>query len=132
MPENTPYSDLKKAIEILEQKKTFQGQLLKDQFKLTIESLNPFHVLKNSFNAITGSPEVRNDLLGLLIPLATVIFSKNASAGKRRSPVFAQVGILIMDGINMYITRNPEIVKSITLFIRNIFRKKKAPEIPEE
>ncbi len=42
MPENTPYTNLKSAIEILEKKQAESRLLLQEQFKVTYEGLDPF------------------------------------------------------------------------------------------
>ena len=125
MAENTPYSDLKAAIKILEDEQAVKGQVLKDQFKVTLENLNPLNMIINSISSVTRSSEIRSDLFSLLIPLVTGFIGKKAFARSSRSPFLTKAGIIVMDGLNWYIAHNPEIVSSISQFFANIFRKKK-------
>jgi len=132
MAENTPYSDLKEAIAKLEKEQALSAVLLKDEFRATYESLNPFNLLKRSFSNFIESPEVRNDLLGLIMPLITGLLIKKASAGTRRGQVVKQAGILFLDGLGRYIVNNPEILKTVGHFITSVFHKKKTAETPAE
>jgi len=125
MPENTPYHDLKEAIKILEQEQAVKGQLLKDQFKASYESLNPLNLIKNSLSNFIGSPETRNSLFSLVIPLITRLFSKRKIARTGRGQVFQMAGILILDGLNRYLSQHPEIIANISRFISKVGHTKK-------
>jgi hypothetical protein len=125
MSENTPYTNLKAAIEVLEKQQTEKRQLLQEEFKATYENLNPFNFIKNSFSAVAGSPEIRNNLLSVIIPLVSGILTKRAFAAGNRSNTLKQAGILFLDGLNRYITRNPEIITTVSNFILSFFGKKK-------
>jgi len=125
MDVNTPYSNLKAAIAVLEKQQAESRQLLQEQFKTTYENLNPFSFLKNSFSAVAGSPEIRNNLLSVLIPLVSGFLTKKAFAAGNRSNTVKQAGILFLDGLNRYITRNPEIITTVSNFILSFFGKRK-------
>jgi hypothetical protein len=132
MTDNTPYSNLKSAIEKLEKEQAASRQALQDQFKATYDKLNPFTFVKNAINSFTGSPEIRSNLFAILIPLATTFIGKKAFAGNRRSNAFSQFGILFIDGLNRYISSNPEILNTISHFVFRFFHRKKSPEPQEE
>jgi len=125
MTVNTPYSNLKAAIEVLEKQQAESRQLLHEQFKTTYENLNPFNFIKNSFSAVTSSPEVRNNILSILLTYVTGFLTKKTFAGTNRTNIFKQAGILLLDGLKTYITRNPEIITTISSFVSGIFNKKK-------
>ncbi|MHC1777956.1 MAG: hypothetical protein AB9834_21325 [Lentimicrobium sp.] len=125
MPENTPYTNLKSAIEILEKKQAESRLLLQEQFKVTYEGLDPFNFLKNKFSSLAESPEVRNNLLAMILPLITGFITKKAFGATRRQTVAAQAGILLIDGLNRYVTQNPEIINTISHFILRFFHRKK-------
>jgi len=132
MADNTPYSDLKAAIKTLENEQAVKGQVLKDQFKVSVESFNPLNMIKDSISSFTGSSEIRSDLISLLIPLVTGIIGKKAFSRSSRSSVLTKAGIVVLDGLNWYITHNPEVVALIGQFFANIFRKKKKLATAEE
>jgi len=132
MPEITPYTNLKSAIAVLEKKQAESRQLLQEQFKVTYEGLDPFNFLKSSFSNIAGSPEVRNNLLAIILPLITGLISKRAAAGTRSPDRIKRAGILLLDGLNRYISQNPEVIRNISHLILNLFKRKKTTEEPEE
>lgn len=125
MSVNTPYSNLKAAIEVLEKQQSEKRQLLQEEFKATFENLNPFSFIKNSFRAVAGSPEIRNNLLSVILPLVSGFLTKRAFAAGNRSNTVKQAGILFLDGLNAYITRNPEVLTTISNYILSFFGKKK-------
>ena len=132
MAENTPYTDLKEAIAKLEIEQAVSAQLLKAEMRSTYESLNPFNLIKRSFSNFIESPDVRNDMLGLIMPLITGFFLKKASAGTGRGQAFKQAGIMLFDGLGRYIIGNPEILRTVGLFFTSVFHKKKTKEASEE
>ena len=132
MAENTPYSDMKEAIAKLEREQAVSAQMLKEEFRSTYESLNPFNLIKRSFNNFIESPDVRNDLLGLVMPLVTGFFIKKAAAGTGRGQAFKQAGIMLIDGLGRYIIGNPAILRTVGLFITSVFHKKKTEDTSEE
>ena len=132
MEVNTPYSDLKAAIKILENEQAVKGQVLKDQFKISVESFNPLNMIKNSISSFTGSSEIQSDLISLLIPLVTGFIGKKAFSRSSRSSFLSKAGIVVLDGLNWYITHNPEVVSLISHFFANIFHKKKKHTTAEE
>jgi hypothetical protein len=68
----------------------------------------------------------------MILPLATGFLTKRAFAGTRRFNLFQQAGILVLNGLNSYISQNPEMINTISKFVVNAFHKKKKTEIPEE
>ena len=126
MTDNTPYINLKAAIEKLENERAVSRQALQEQFKDTYEQINPFAFIKKTINAFTVSPEIRNNLFAVLLPLATTFMSKKAFAGNKRSNAYRQFGILFIDGLNRYVSNNPEIISTISHFLRSFFSKKKS------
>lgn len=125
MPQNTPYSELKEAINRLEKEQAVKGQLLKEKIKETFESFNPFNVLKSTFDSITESSEIKKTLLGLVIPVVTGIISKKAFAGKSRPAVIKQAGIVALNWMNSYVINNPEVVRTLGLVFLKILSRKK-------
>ena len=132
MEKNTPYSDLKAAILLLEKEKTAKGQLLKEQVKVSLDSLKPLNLLKNTFNNFAESPEVQNNLVDLAIAIGTGFISKKVISGSKTHSRVKQAGILVIDALNVYIARNPEIIRTVGNFIVNFFHRKKRSEEPEE
>ncbi|HEY3390219.1 MAG TPA: hypothetical protein VGK38_11645, partial [Prolixibacteraceae bacterium] len=56
--------ELKMAIKRLEVAQDIDGQLLKEQFYVTYESLKPINLLRNTIYEITSSPHLLDSILG--------------------------------------------------------------------
>jgi len=125
MAENTPYTELKAAIASLEKEQALKREMLKEEFKATYDSLTPFNFIKRSLSKLTESPEIRNNLFTIVLPLLTGILSKKAFAGSRRNTVLKQAGIVLIDGLNRYISQNPEVLNKIGHLFIGLFRKKR-------
>lgn len=132
MPKNTPYSELKEAIANKEKERAEKGELLKEQFRVTYESLNPITLIKSSFSNLIGSPEIRNNFLGFVIPLLVQILRKKTNKGTRREPVSKVAGLLLLEGLTVYLNQHPEMMRNIGQFLKNIFPKKKTPDPNDE
>jgi hypothetical protein len=125
MPEKTPYSELKEAIAKLENEQAIQKQVLRDQFKTTYENLNPLNLIKNSISKFAESPEVKNNLVNIVVALTTGIISKRLIAGKRGETPLRKAGVAILSGLNAYIAGNPEVIRSVSQYLVGLFYKKK-------
>jgi len=128
MPENTPYSDLKEAIKNLEKEQAIRGQLLKDQFKTTYENLSPLNLIKNSLVSFAESPEIKTSLIDILIALTSGLISRKIFSGNRKDSSLNKAATLLISGLNSYVARNPEVVRSIGNYLIDLFRKKKSTE----
>jgi len=134
MPVNTPYSDLKEAILALEKEQALKGQLLRDQVKATYESLKPLNLIKNTLSSLTESVEVKNSLFEILVAMTTGFVARKAISGnKPRSPL-SQAGVFLLTSLNSYISRNPEVIKSVGHYLIDLFHKTKSPgkEVEED
>jgi len=60
MTKQTATEILKERIDILEKRQIEEGKLLKDEFNATLKSLNPVNLIKNSFQEIIASVEIKN------------------------------------------------------------------------
>lgn len=132
MRDQTPYTSLKEAIKNLEQEQKDRAQLLKDQFKATYEGLKPFNMLKSTLKSCTESSEIRENFFGTLIPFVAGFLSKKGSPKTRRSAVINQAAILLLDILNRYISKNPEVIARLSHLFVSTLRKKKSPGRPAE
>ena len=132
MPVNTPYSDLKEAILNLEKEQAIKSQLLRDQVKATYESLKPMNLIKNTLSSLAESVEVKNSLFEILVSMTTGFVARKAISGnKPRSPL-SQAGVFLLASVNSYISRNPEVIKSIGHYIIDLFHKPDSSAKTEE
>jgi hypothetical protein len=61
MATQTATERLKESIRLLEMKQQEEGKILKEQLRITYESLKPVNLIKSSLKEITSSMEIKND-----------------------------------------------------------------------
>jgi len=121
----TSVTGLKNAIQILEAEQADRGQLLKEQFRITYESLKPANLFRSSIHDITTSPYLIENIVGTALGLATGYLSKKIVIGASTGVFRKLLGSVIQFGITNLVTRHPGTIKSVGQFIfQHIFRKK--------
>lgn len=116
---------LKNAILNLENNRTNEETLLKEQFKLTYESLKPINVIKSIFTEAVESRELKDSLISTSVGLAAGLLSKILFQGGTKSPLKKLLGTVFMFGMTNVIVKNPEAVKTLRQGILNIFKRMK-------
>lgn len=106
-------ADLKAAILQLESNQAEEGKILKEQFHLAYESIKPINLLKNVFNEIVDSQDLKNKVLNAAVGLGAGFISKKLFEGVSHGPLRKLLGTALMFGITNVVTKNPEIVKSL-------------------
>lgn len=69
MAKQSAVDSLKESIRLLEIRQAEEGHILKEQFRVTYESLKPANLIKNSLKEITGSAEVKNGLFETIVSI---------------------------------------------------------------
>lgn len=125
MQKITNVQELKNAIELLEVEQSVNGQHLKDQFLITLDSLRPVKLIENALKDIVSSPYLMNNLLDTTIGMATGYLSKKIVVGTSDNVFRKLFGSFLERGVTNFIARNPEAIKLFGHFIfQQIFRKK--------
>jgi hypothetical protein len=121
----TSTSDLKNAIQLLEVEQADKGQLLKEQFYLTFESLKPVNLIKNALKDISSSPYLVDNIVGTAMGLATGYLSKGIFIGTSGNKIKRLIGTIMQFGITNVIAQNSDSIRSFSRSLfRHVFRKK--------
>jgi hypothetical protein len=123
----TSATELKNAIQRLEVEQTIDGQLLKEQFYLTYESLKPINLLRNTIYEISNSPHLIDGVLGTAAGLASGYLSRKiVMIGASGNLVRKLFGSVLQLGVTNVVSQYPEKIKSFGQFIiQHILRKKR-------
>jgi hypothetical protein len=105
--------DLKEAIFLLKKKQTVELKLLKEHMQTVKESLKPVNLIKGLFRQVTSAPEIKGDILGSIIGLATGYVSKKAFVGGSHNPITKIIGSLLQMGVSNVASNNSDSIKSI-------------------
>lgn len=119
-------AELKLAIQQLELQHSIQGEILKEQFLVTVESFTPVNLLKSALNEIATSPYLIDNIIGSAMGLATGYLSKLVAVGGSNSILKKLLGSVVQFGVTNIVAQHPEIFKSVGSFLMDlIFHKKK-------
>lgn len=121
----TSKAGLKDAIQLLEAEQAIKGQLLKDQFYLTYDSLKPVNLLMNTLKEISSSPYLINNISGTAMGLAGGFLSKKMFVGTSDNLIRKLIGSILQFGVTNVVAQNSVIIKSVGQAIfQHFFRKK--------
>ncbi len=124
MQKITTVLELKAAIAVLELKQETEGELLKDQFKLTYENLKPINLIKNTFHDLLSSKEIKQDLLSETISMVIGFASKKIVFGNSHNPIKQFVGALLQTGVANLASKNSEGIKGYIMRLYNSYSSK--------
>ncbi|WP_310560822.1 hypothetical protein [Flavobacterium sp.] len=124
---NTNATDTLKEM-IIVQEMIYDNDLeqLKDQFDVAYESIKPINLVKNLFQQVTASPDIRNNLLGTIIGFSTGFISKKLLLGATHNPIKKVLGTVLEFAVANLTSQHLDGIKTIgkNLFNR-IFNKNK-------
>jgi hypothetical protein len=119
---------LKEAIINLELKKIEQGRLLKEQFNIIRENLKPSTIIRNTFDEVKSSPNLRSNIIGAVLGLSAGYFSNRLVAGTTGKPFRRLLGNLLQMGITAVVAQ-PNLLQTLGQTIVNrVFTKKNSFE----
>ena len=113
MQKITTTAELKEAIRLLEIEQKAEGALLKEQFKITYESLKPVNLISNTIKDLVKSPNLKGDLLNTALSLGAGYLSKKAAVGNTSNPLKQLLGTLLQMGVTSLVSKNSGAIKSI-------------------
>lgn len=129
MSKPTATDALRENIRLLEIRQAEEAILLKEQFRITYESLKPVNLIKSSLQELVESTEVKNNLFESLLAIFSAYLSKTIITSK--SNIFMKIIRLFAHfGLSNYIISNAETIRNyLTNFISSFFASKE--EVPE-
>jgi hypothetical protein len=106
-------NDLQDAILQLESKWAEEGNMVKEQFHVAIESIKPINLIKNTFREAVTSRDLKSDIINTSVGLTAGYLSKIVFASVMKTPMTKLFGNAVMLGVTKVVARNPETVKSL-------------------
>jgi len=120
----TSAAELKIAIKQLELEHAIQGEILKEQFFITVDSLTPASIIKRALNDIATSPYLIDNIIGSAMGIVTGYFSKLITVGSSHNMFRKLLGSVLQFGVTNIVAQHPEVFKSVGQFImEQIFHK---------
>jgi len=130
MAKQTAVESLKESIRLLEIQQAEEGKILKEQFKITYESLKLVNLVKSSLKELTDSVEIKNSLFESIVSIVTGYLTKKLMISSNSNPFKKILGALIQLGVTNLVAKNAETIRIyITELIdRFLHPKEKVPE----
>jgi hypothetical protein len=121
----TSSAGLKDAIQLLEVEQAIKGQLLKEQFYITYESLKPVNIIKHTLKEISSSPYLLDNIPGTAMGLLSGFLSKKIFVGASGNLIRKLLGSILQLGVTNVVAHNSDIIKSVgQALLQHFFRKK--------
>jgi hypothetical protein len=125
-------AELKNAIQLLEVEQADKGQLLKEQFFLTYESLKPVNLIASTLNDIKKSPYLIENILGAGVGLVTGFYTNKLIFNPRGNKLKKLIGVVLQFGVTNLVAKHQDTILSIgQVIINRLFRKKKMNSIKQ-
>lgn len=117
-------AELKIAIQGLEFEQTIQGQFLKEQLFVTIDSLRPINLIKGALSEITSSPNIIENVLGSVLGLITGSISKKIAIGASQNLLRKMMGSVLQFGVTNVVSQHSNLLKTMgNLILQQLFHK---------
>ena len=129
MEKITCAAELKIAIQNLKFEQEIQGQLLKEHFFLTFDSLKPANLIKNALQDITSSPYLLDNMLGSVMGMFSGYLSKKIAVGTSHNLFRKMAGSLLQFGVTNLVAQHSDILKSVGIFIIDRIHNRKEKNI---
>jgi hypothetical protein len=119
---------LKLNIESLEEKQANDLLLLKAQVLVSLESIKPANIIKDTLTDLTADPEFKGDILKTTLSIATGFIAKKMVVGETHNPIKQFFGTLLQMGVTNAVSKNSEGIKSTFQSIfKSFFSKRENP-----
>ena len=115
---------LKELIAELEIKKQAQELELKQTIKKTVERFKPSNIVKNVWNQVTSSPEIKENLVDNGLGLAAGLVSRKILVGNTANPIRKLLGSLAQYGISNIVANHADPIKTIGINLWRMILKK--------
>lgn len=127
MEKITSINQLKESISLLEIKQANDARLLKEQFNITYESIQPVNLIKSTLHDLITSPNLKENMLNGALSMAAGYFSKKAAIGSTHNPLKQLLGTLLQMGVTGIVSKNADGIKSTVMqLLSTVFRNKNA------
>ena len=122
---------LKESIRLLEIRQAEEEEILKEQFKITYESLKPVNLIKSSLHEILGSHEIKNNLFETMVSIFTGFISKKIMVSSKSNFFTKIMGAMLQFGVTTIVAKNAESIRIFIIDLIDKFLHPEEKEIPE-
>lgn len=116
----TNIAQLNARIAVLTIEQLNEEVLLKEQLKITYESLKQINLIKSTFKNILAAPNFKGNVLNAALSYASGYVAKTVVVGATHNPIKQLLGMFLQTGITNIVSKNATGIKSLfASFIKN-------------
>lgn len=119
MQKITAAEALKKSISLLERRQMEEGILLKDQFKVTFDSLKPVNILRRMIGDIAAPSDLKDNLIQTVTGLISGYVSRKMLVRSSKNPLLRLAGIYVQYEVTNFVSKNSDTIKALGLYYIN-------------
>lgn len=124
MEKTNATATLSNTILLLENKQAIEWEILKERASIVQESIKPMNLIKNAFKDATALPDGNNSIIDTGIGITAGYIAKQVLWGVSRGPMLNIFGTILQMGVTNFVTKHPNIIKSVGFGIfKRIFKK---------
>jgi hypothetical protein len=120
MAKQDAIDSLKESIQVLEIRQAEEGKILKEQFKITYESLKPVNLVKNTLKELTSSAEIKNNLFETIVSVISGYLTKKLMVSPQSNSFIKILGAIMQFGVTSFVAKNAETIRN---FISDLIDK---------
>jgi hypothetical protein len=121
----TSATGLKNAIQLLEAEQADKEQQLKEQLYITVESLKPVNLLRNTLDDVAKSPFLIDNIIGTALGLTSGFLSKKIFIGTSGNKVKKLIGYILQFGVTNFVAQHHDTIKLLSQSAFKYFLRKK-------
>ena len=129
MAKQNALSALKESIRLLEIRQDEEGKILKEQFKITYQSLKPVNLIKSSMKELASSFEIKNSLFETIFSILSGYFAQKFIVSSKSNVLMKILGVVMQFGVTNFVSKNTD---EIRLFFSNLIERFINPAVEEE
>jgi len=121
----TSVISLREAIQTLEQEQSAKEQILRVQFRGTMESLRPGNLIKHALKDMSSSPHLMDNILSTILGIGSGYLSNKIFVGRSANIVRNILGSVLQFGVTNAVALHPEKLKSFGEIVMHYFANRK-------
>jgi len=123
---------LKESIRLLEIRQDEEGKILKEQFRITYESLKPINLIKSSLSELVSSVEIKTSIFETMVAIVSGYISQKFILSPKSGIFKKIVGTMMQFGVTSLISKNGlDIRQFFNSLVERFISPPEEDEIPE-
>lgn len=133
MAKISPVDALKESIRVLEIQQAEEREIVKQQLKLTYESLKLSNLIKSSLKEFTGSTELKGTLFESVTALLTGFITRKILVNSKSNLFTRILGLFMQYGVTTLVSRNAETIRDfLSGLVDKLIKPTEAPQTKVE